>query len=282
MNLRYSFSAWSTLKDCPKSYELKYIKKIKVPRDNQNTIQGLIPGKQAEDFFRQPPEARKREFFEETFDKYWEDFVKESTDQASSTYVNWYSLGAKIAHKEKRPMNDATFIDLAFWKKYEESKAASKALSYVLEESGFLLLNAEPEVDFILEVTIPEQDLVLTLVGRMDLLITLSDGREDIWDFKVTKYPTKLDPDQLVLYRLARQHAGKTVRRTGYVLVKQSATQDKEIGDEHGKLLIKSMADSKAFFVNNYWPTNFRDWKCREYCDVRLHCEAAQARGVRT
>jgi len=117
----------------------------------------------------------------------------------------------------------------------------------------------------------------LAIGGRIDMVVTLDENTEEIWDIKAVKSPRALDSDQLLMYKMGRQAAGKTIRRVGYIHAKQCKAETKKFLPVHESTLKKLMRQAMVYFNNDSWPANYRSWRCG-WCDVRMHCAAYQDR----
>lgn len=273
----FSYSAWNLLKDCPYSYKLRYVDKVPTVRDGQNAIQGNVPGKQAEDFFRFPIDRRNVSFFLETFDHYWNQFTVNSMQVGHDDFIDWHMAGQRLAKKKKMVGLDRNqLIEFAIRSKYEETKSCSAALASLITLHGFAQWNCETEVPFKMTIH-PDQasDPTILIGGRLDLLLFGPEDFEEIWDFKATKDPPG-NADQLLFYAIARRAMGKKVQKTGFILMKLGRIDERPLTEADEDKLIAEMRKSSLYFDNNYWPANYRKWKCEGYCDMAYACPTAQ------
>lgn len=276
----YSFWSWKLIKDCPYSFYLNVIKKTPRPKkaSKHNAIQGSIPGNQSEDFFRLPINQRDMNFFIDTFDKYWHAFLqKEHVDFAE--YARQALKRKKIALKGK---TEEELSQLGYKLKYDETKQHCSNLMRLISQLNLHKMPARTELPFnvTLEPAVRKGQVFtpeLAIGGRIDLVVELGNNVEEIWDVKAVKSPKSLDSDQLLMYKMGRQAAGKTVRRTGYLHAKQCKAAGIPFQSGHEDRLKKMMRQSMVYYNHNSWPAQYRSWKCG-YCDVRQACETFKRR----
>lgn len=298
MDIDLSFTRWSRLKECPRSYYLRYVAKVPHLDDNFHTIAGKLPGKQAELFYRLKPADRKIEFFADTFEERWTEFVLDSNDKTvGEKYVDWVGQGRRLLKKLQKagkappdssweigkPSVDFLF-KLAFETCKADAKVCSNALALMIRTHGLFDAEGDTELQFELHID-PEDDgnvdqnvPRLKIGGFIDLLIRKPDGVE-VWDWKTTKYPDKLDIDQLILYSMVMRASKADVLKVGYLLVRQNRVDRRPVTPAMEYGLRKQLRQVGVYHRGNRWPANFREWKC-EYCDVRHSCTEAKERLV--
>lgn len=272
----FSFWSWNLLKDCPQSFYLRVLCKSDGPKteSKHNAIQGSIPGTQSEVFFRLPIHEREMGFFIDTFDFYWNDFIKNNK-------VDFAAFALQHIKSEKLDITntDPVFLhDFGYKIKLDETREHCHNLMKMISSLGLHRAHTETEVPFnvTLEPAREEPGMrtpELAIGGRIDLVVSLGNNNEEVWDVKAVKKPNSLDPDQLLMYKMGRQAMGKVVVRTGYLHAKQGRAEAKKFLPVHEDELRKMMRQSMFYFNNNQWPTNFRKWRCG-YCDVRTDCPA--------
>lgn len=281
--LRFSYSAWSRLKDCAHSYFLRYVQKVPTAQDNWYTIVGKVPGRQAEMFFRLPAGERKIEWFAETFDQFWAEQIEGSTNPNHQNAIDWVGRGRDLLAKAGNQDPDTeTVFRTAYLDRREETLKTSRSLARLVESQNYLRIEAETELKFEMSVH-PGEDAQpwerqIDFTGYIDLVIKREDSIE-VWDWKATSSPSKLDVDQLVLYWMALQNAGKPISKVGYLLIKQERAETRTVNDAVAYSLRKELRKVGLFFQQNVWPPNVREWKCK-MCDVRGRCQAAKAKGL--
>lgn len=271
--IKLSFSAWARFKNCPRSYKLRYVDRVPAARfDNWYTVIGTVPGRQAEAFYRLPPEERALGFFEATFDDTWRQAVEKSNDPQSGSWIDWSGRGAKLVPGV--PEEEA--FRKAYLDRLNEARECSRRLAALIDTLGLLRVKAEPELGFEVRVAPEERNAdqpwapLLVLHGYIDLLIHRDDGVE-VWDWKTTKNPSKLDRDQLAIYTMAVQHGGANVLGAGYLLIKQGRAEKVNVTSAQQYDLCRKMRQMGVCFATDTWPTNPVRWVCQS-CDVASFC----------
>jgi CRISPR/Cas system-associated exonuclease Cas4 (RecB family) len=279
MEIRLSFSAWSKLKDCPHSYMLRYIRKIKGPQDNFYTIVGKVPGRQAEDYYKTPVADRKLSFFADTFEKYWQEQIEGSTDLNHHNHIEWVKHGTGMLYKSGvANVTQEQAFRAAYLDRYHDAKGCSLALAKLIESARLTDVEAETEVEFLVKIEPGMDDgAVPTLIlhGFIDLIVMREGNDVEVWDWKATKHPSKLDLDQLVFYGLAVKNGGANVTKTGYLLIRQNKVDRRNVTTAMEYATCKALRQIGVYYDKSFWPANFREWKCRS-CDVRHACETAR------
>lgn len=278
--LYFSFWSWNLLKDCPQSFYLRIILRKEPPKgeSKHNAIQGGVPDKQAEDFFKIPVNQRDMNFFLDTFEQYWNQFLQEQP-------VDWVMYA--LAHAKKKNIKLAS-TDPDFLRTFghnlrkEETREHCTNLMSLI--SGLRLHEKVVHTQFPFNVTIePKKESPgmlqpeLAFGGRPDLVVELGNNHVEIWDVKAVQSPKQLDQDQLLIYKMGLQMLGKVVDRVGYLHAKQKEVDVKRLTVIDEDALKKSMRQSAYYINSNQWPANYRKWKC-SYCDVRQDCHAYQAK----
>lgn len=270
----FSYWSWNLIKHCPQSYYLNVIKKEDRPKGSlHNALVGGVPDAQATDFFRIPNGTRDMNFFIDTFESYWQAWIKEN-------FVD-FKLVADKALKDKDLTGTITDPDELYQfgvqLKYAETKEACSNLMRLIAHMNLHKMEVQTQVSFnvTLEPAVEQGNVFtpeLAIGGRIDLVVALDSQTEEIWDVKAVKSPNSMDTDQLLIYKMGRQAAGKTVRRVGYLHAKQCKAETKKLLPVHETQIKKLMRQAMVYFRNDSWPANYVPWSCG-YCDVRTRCE---------
>lgn len=277
-DIYFSYWAWGMVKTCPHKYKLRVLDKQKLSdtsKDAGSHIQGSVPHAQAEDFFNLPKNERDVGFFEDTFDKYWERYVKEYRID----YAKWgkYSLSKSL--RGKIPYGYSSWEEYGYFVKQAETLNHSRNLAYLIKLKA--LNTREVKVEDSFRVVVEPRAIVsgvespaLIIGGRIDLQFMAPAGLVDIWDIKGVKDPKRLDDDQLMIYKLGVEGSGLKVRDTGYILVKQCEFLSKPILRQNLNKLKTSMRSVRQFFDVNHWPAK-PGYYCK-FCDVNVFCKVYQ------
>lgn len=274
----FSYWSWNLIKNCPHSYYLNVIKKEERPKGSMhNALVGGVPDAQATDFFKIPINQRDMNFFIDTFDSYWNAWIKDNP-------VDFKLVGEKAIEKamEKNsaiePIKDPEQLkQFGLQLKYAETKDACSNLMRLISHMSLHKMEVQTQVPFnvTLEPMIENGSIFrpeLAIGGRIDLVVALDANTEEIWDVKAVKSPGSMDTDQLLIYKMGRQASGKTVKRVGYLHAKQCKAEAKKFLPVHENQLKALMRQAMVYFKNDSWPANYVPWSCG-YCDVRERCE---------
>lgn len=276
----FSFWSWALIKNCPHSFYLNVIKKVDRPQgqSKHNAIQGGVPDAMATDFFKLPKQTRDMNFFIERFQHYWDLFLKENAVDFLA-YARQY---AKSKRMQLPTEDEDNLREFGMKLKYDETKESTSNLMRLLSHMNIHKMDVETQVSFniTLEPAIEKGNMFqpeLAIGGRIDMVVTLDANTEEIWDVKAVKSPNNLDSDQLLMYKMGRQAAGKTVKRVGYLHAKQCKAETKKFLPVHEDRLKKLMRQAQVYFKNDSWPANYQEWSCG-YCDVRTMCDTFKRR----
>lgn len=275
----FSYWSWNLLKNCPHSFYLNVMVKKERPKSSMhNALVGGVPDAQATDFFKIPTRQRDMNFFIDTFDSYWNAWLKENPVDFKLVATN------ELKRREESGLitdpSELEQFGLKF--KYIETKDACLNLMKLISHMNLHKMEVTTQVPFniTLEPAVEKGNVFtpeLAVGGRIDIVVALDASTEEIWDVKAVKSPSSMDTDQLLIYKMGRQAAGKTIKRVGYLHAKQCKAETKKFLPVHEVQLKKLMRQAMVYFKNNSWPANYIDYRCG-YCDVREHCETFKER----
>lgn len=277
------------MKDCPQSFYLNVINpkpREKVKDDLGFAIQGSIPDILSENFFKMDPKTRDPRYFcdKKVFTTTWDEFV-------GKNYIDWIKQAHRYAKKLGVKMPDNWQQESKRWEdwardlKLKETELYTQNMVKLITSLGLVNMKTESQVEFRVEIEKQREvdgEMIpsLTIGGRIDLVVHDGDV-EDIWDVKAVENASKLDVDQLIMYRMGRRAQGKTVRTTGYLMARQCRIQGKKITDSHEYELRRLLRVAHSYFRKDVWPANWRPWWCPHFCRVRDDCPTHQARVTR-
>ena len=158
------------------------------------------------------------------------------------------------------------------------NRACTKNMVTLIEKNNLTELECETEIPF--KVTVDPGDPsrgtpAIKLGGRIDSVF-LRDGFFDIWDLKAVKNDSKLDNDQLLIYKMGLQALGRKVRKTGFMMIKTNKMVHVPLLPADEAKLKADMRMSVRTAKLSRYPARFEKWSC-PYCDVRDHCDTWKA-----
>lgn len=281
-----SFWSWSMLKACPQHFKLRILdkKRMEGPDDKGQAIQGGVPHLLSEDFFKKPIGDRDLNWFYENFQSYWDRWCEEITSKGDR--IDWAHAGKMMldkADRERLPLGYKDWVDYGKKVKFAETWKHVENLVHLIQANALHEMEVETELPFRVEVDpgVPPKDgqpglPPIKLGGRIDAVFKTSDGFIDIWDLKGVKSDSKVDKDQVLIYKMGMEALGRKVRKTGFLMMKQNKMLPVKLLPAASAALKAQIRMAVRTAMSGNWQPNYNPYTCG-YCDVKDHCQAYKA-----
>jgi len=241
----FSYWSYNLYKTCPKAFDLTVLQSIRLDKKKEGVMDhgyiavGTIPHNISEIYFADPPGQRNPEIFNE-----WHPMMEEFLEDH---WVDWETH----THQDMKTAIHTCTKNL--WRLIQENDLVERE---VLSEENF----------------VQHLDNKLVIGGRVDLIVKVDENLYDILDIKATLNPSRLNKEQLLIYKLGLEASGRKVRNVGYLLLRQGRRKDVRVTEAEEYQIKKVMRNFGERIESKEFPANYT-WRSCKWCDVKNHCE---------